>query len=246
MNVQRCIFGLLVAVTGAVLTTAAAGCRQKAPGYGVEQFNRLPSGREVWAIAPALNLSGQREVDPLLQADLAYQQLQHVRGLTVVPVNRVAEVYASLGIEQVQSAEQAAIVCDLLGCDALVVPTVTAYDPYNPPKFGAALQLFRAGQAHARAEGIDPRTLSRAATPPPDESLPRDAEFVQSVGVFDAANGSVREALLLYAQGRSDPVGPMGAKEYLASMERYCGFVYHELIEELLEAPRPGRVPGAL
>ena len=66
-----------------------------------------------------------------------------MHGLTVVPVNRVAEVYASLRIEKVQSAEQAAIVCDLLGCDALVVPTMTAYDPYNPPKMGASLQVFR-------------------------------------------------------------------------------------------------------
>jgi hypothetical protein len=30
----------------------------------------------------------------------------------------------------------------------------------------------------------------------------------------------------------------MGAKEYLVSMERYCGFVYHELIGQLLKARR--------
>jgi hypothetical protein len=217
---------------------AAGGCAEKAPAYGVEEPNRLERRREVWAVAPALDLSGQREVDPLLQADIAYQQLQHVRGLTVVPVNRVAEVYATLRIDKVQSAEQAALVCDLLGCEALVVPTVTAYDPYDPPKFGAALQLFRKPASFGRAEGVDPRALSRAASPPPGESLPQAAEFEQAVGMFDAANGSVREALFRYARGRNDPVGPLGAKEYLVSMERYCGFVYHELIGELLSRGR--------
>src|SRR5256885_5949186 len=115
------------------LVMGAAGlcgaCAQKDPEYGREFVQSLPPHRrEVWAVAPAINLSGQREVDPLLQADLLYQQVQQVRGLTVVPVNRVVEVYAGLGIEQVQSAEQASLVCDLLGCDALLVPTVTAFD----------------------------------------------------------------------------------------------------------------------
>ncbi len=59
--------------------------------------------------------------------------------------------------------------------------------------------------------------------------------------MFDAANGSVREALLLYAQGRNDPLGPMGEKEYLASMDRYCGFVYHTLIGDLLDRERQKR-----
>ena len=243
MNVRRYVNGLVFASAVITAVAGAGGCAEKAPVYGVEQARELLSARrQVWAIAPALNLSGQAEVDPLLQADIAYQQLQQVRGLTIVPVNRVAEVYASLRIDKVQSAEQAALVCDLLGCDALVVPTVTAYDPYNPPKFGASLQMFRRPESYARPDAVDPRALSRAAAPPPDESLPRDdAEFVQSVGVFDAANGSVREALFAYAQGRNDPAGPLGAKEYLVSMERYCGFVYHELIGDLLVAARPGK-----
>ena len=233
MNIQGPTSMAILAILAAV---AAAGCQEKAPVYGVEGVDRLGARPEVWAVAPALDLSGQREVDPLLQADIAYQQLQQVRGLTVVPVNRVAEVYASLRIDRVQSAEQAALVCDLLGCDALVVPSVTAYDPYNPPKFGAALQLFRRPGSYGRDEQVDPRALSRAASPPPDASLPGAgaAEFEQAVGVFDAANGSVRAALSRYAAGRSDPAGPLGAKEYLVSMERYCGFVYHELVGQLL------------
>ena len=56
--------------------------------------------------------------------------------------------------------------------------------------------------------------------------------------MFDAANGSVREDLASYVEGRHEPLGPLGAKEYFVSMERYCGFVYHELIAQLLRERR--------
>jgi hypothetical protein len=221
-----------------------SGCAEKDLPYGTEYVRRLPNnGRSIWAVAPAINLSGQREVDPLLQADLVYEQVQQVRGLTVVPVNRVVEVYVALGIDQVNSAEQAALVCDLLGCDALLVPTVTAYDPYNPPKLGASLHLVRKPGSYARPANVDPRELARAASPPADQSLPAaaDAPFVQAVGVFDAANGSVREALFGYAKGRNDPMGPMGPREYLVSMDRFCGFVYQSLTGDLLRTMRRRR-----
>jgi len=58
--------------------------------------------------------------------------------------------------------------------------------------------------------------------------------------MFDAANGTTRDAVLAYAAGRNDPVGPMGSKEYFASMERYCGFVYYELIADVLRQKSKG------
>jgi hypothetical protein len=70
---------------------------------------------------------------------------------------------------------------------------------------------------------------------------PRGAEFVQAVGMFDAANGTTRDALLAYAAGRNDPLGPMGPREYLASMDRYCGFVYAQLTADLLRQARAAR-----
>lgn len=227
---MRSIIGL------ALLSAVVPGCQPKKE-YGTEAQVYLPGQhRQVWAVAPAVNLSGE-EVDPLLQADDLYEQLQQVHGLTVVPVNRVMQVFAALQISKVQSAEQANLVCQELGCDALVVPTVTIYDPYDPPKFGAAVQVFRKGQTELAAN-VDVHQLSRAATPPPTAPLPPPglAAFKQSVGVFDATNGSVRQRLSDYADGRHDPVGPMGQREYLLNMDRYCGFVYHELIVDLLRS----------
>jgi hypothetical protein len=233
------IFGAAFCV---VSVATLGGCAPKDPPYGTEYIRKLPrDARATWAVAPAINLSGQHGVDPLLQADLVYEQVQQVGGLTVIPVNRVVEVYAGLGIEQVQSAEQAALVCDLLGCDALLVPTITAFDPYDPPKLGASLHLFRKPGTYARPANVDPRELARAASPPVEQSIPQDGAFLQAVGMYDAANGSVRDALFAYAKGRNDPVGPMGAKEYLVSMDRYCGFVYQSLTGDLLRSMRQHR-----
>lgn len=214
----------------------AVGCQPKEK-YGTEAQVFLPGEhRQVWAVAPAVNLSGQ-EVDPLLQSDDLFEQLQQVHGLTVVPVNRVAQVLAALQIARVQSPQQATLVCEQLGCDALVVPTVTIYDPYDPPKVGASLQIFRKGETQL-PPNVDVHELSRAAAPPPGVPLPppQQAGFKQSVGIFDSANGSVRDRLTVYAQGRHDPLGPLGTREYLLNMDRYCGFVYHELIVDLLRS----------
>lgn len=226
-------------ICGCVILLTVIGCQKKKPEYGVEQRLALPgSVRQTWAVAPVLNVSGQREVDPILQADLIYGQLQQVAGLNVLPVNRVVDVFNSLRIAQVQSQEQANLVCQYLGCDALVVGTVTAYDPFDPPKMGASLALFRRSGAVAGTR-VDPTVLARQAAPPADVPM-TVGDFVQVVGMFDASNGSTRAELLDYAKGRNDPSGPFRERGYLVEMDRFAGFVYHNLIAELLDKPGIG------
>src|SRR5256885_2979584 len=186
--VGLCLLGLCI---------ADAGCTKPDPVYGHEQTKSLATRRrQIWAVAPVINLSGEKGVDPFLQADLVFQQLQQVHGVTVIPVNRVAEIYATLRIERIASPEQAALVCDLLQCDGLVVPTVTIFDAYNPPKFGGAMHLFVKPSAYMRAQNVDPRELARRATPKEIDPIPSaNGNIVQAVGMFDAANGTVRERL---------------------------------------------------
>jgi hypothetical protein len=215
---------------------ALMGCAHPEPPYGREGRIILAANKpQSWAVAPAINLSGQRGVDPLLQADLLYQQLQQVQGLTVIPVDRVVPVLVSLGVDQIRSPEEAAIVCDLLKCDGLIVPTVTAYDPYNPPKVGASLQLFTKPNSYSRPENVDPRELVRRTRPAGEPGVPASPNFIQSVGMFDAANGTTRDALKRYAAGRYDPKGAYKEQEYFVSMDRYTGFVYRQLIEGVLD-----------
>ena len=232
---------------------ALVGCA-KPSSYGIERRIAAPvTSPQVWAVAPAVNLSGEEGVDPLLQADLLYGRLQNVHGITAVPVNRVAEAYLVLGIGGISSPADAAQVCEVLGVDALVVPSVTLYSPYDPPTMGASLQVFAAtGGAlrSGRLAGADAvRGLSRTASadsaeqmlPPPGTA---GSQMVQQVGVFDARDGSVRRAADRYAHGRHDPEGPGGGRDVFLVMDRYAGFVYHALLADLMDEIARRRIAG--
>lgn len=212
-----------------------AGCSPNPPPYGRERALFAPKyAPRTIAVAPAINLSGVAAPDPLLQADIVYQQMQSVRGITVIPVNRVVQVCAGLGIRNIDSFEQAVAVCEALGADALAVPTITAFDPYDPPKMAASLQLFIA-KYRDRDGKLDVRALSRQATEPQVQSLPKNADFIQAARLFDAAAGSTRDRIRSYASGRNDPTGPLGEREFYLNMDRYSAFVWHELIDEILD-----------
>lgn len=232
-------FSLPAVCIAACVTIIGCG-GQSTPPYGIEQPLSLPGNvRQTWAVAPVINDSGQKNVDPILQADLVYQQLQAVQGLNVIPVNKVVELYNTMRIDRVASDEQASLICDVLGVDALLIATVSIYDPYDPPKMASSLNLFRRG-SYRRPINVDIRELARRATPTTSPVRPPSTGFVQVVGMFDSANGSVRAEALRYAQGRNDPSGPYRQRIYLIEMDRYSGFVYHTLIRELLARPQLG------
>lgn len=226
---RRRMLGALACAT--LLLPGCAG--EEKPQYGREVPLMIPGTvRQTWAVAPVIDLSGN-QIDPILQADLVFNQLQQVDGVNAIPVNRVVEIYQSLRLAQVESEEQAAIVCDLLGVDGLLVTTITLYDPYDPPKLGASMALLRRG-GYRRAMDVDPRELVRRAAPPPS-ATPNQPRFVQSVGMFDASNGSTRDAVLRYAAGRADPESPLKSRIYFLEMDRYCSFVYHSLLGQMLQ-----------
>ena len=221
-------------LTLAALALLAAGCAERAVPYGHESISYAPRyGPRSIAVAPCVNLSGQSQPDPLLQADLVFQELQQVRGLTAVPVNRVVQVMSGLGLRSIDSTEQAWAICDALGVDSLLLPTITAFDPYDPPKFGGSVQIFVRKSTNRGGE-IDPRQLSRRATGGEVQPGDRNADFIQAAEMFDAAAGSTRDRVDNYASGRIDPAGALGAKEFYLNMDRYAAFAWHALIEDAL------------
>ncbi|MGF1634676.1 MAG: hypothetical protein ACFCVE_12555 [Phycisphaerae bacterium] len=236
MSIAKRLFAATFTVVLAASMLTLAGCQSKVPQYGREARLALPAGMQrVWAIAPAQNISGEAGVDPLLQADILYSHVEQISGVTAVPVNRAAEVMAALGLRRIESLEQAQIICELLGVDGIIVPTVTLFDPYDPPRFGVSLQVFESTRATTLGTGnLDPRELARMAAPTDIEPLSLPADFRQKSGVFDATNGSTRDAVAAYAAGRNDPTGPVGVRAYFLDMERFCGFAYHELLSGLV------------
>ncbi|MEM7807407.1 MAG: hypothetical protein AAF561_04790 [Planctomycetota bacterium] len=233
---------LVLSLLAAGLMTG--GCQQNR--YGIERSIALPPATpaQVWAVAPAVNLSGEAGVDPLLQADLLFKNLQAVGGITALPVNRVAEAYLLLGINGITSPADAAAVCELLGADALVVPSVTLYNPYDPPTMAAAIQVFPARGSLLRPVSLPDadavRGLTRTASANTAEvALPSPSaagrQMIQQVGVFDARDGSIRRAAQQYASGRFDPSGPSGDRYVFLVADRYSSFVYHALLSGLMD-----------
>ncbi len=209
----------------------AGGCGRK-----LKQPDVLASpypGVRLWAVAPLANESGVSAVDAYRVADLFTQQVQQVDGINTVPVNRVVLAMRHAGLEAVRSSADAMQLIQLLEVDALVVGTVTAWDPYPPPTLGMAVLLFARSGDHA--SGVDPRELVRATSSDvaPGELGPPGA-IAQAAGIFDGRNNETLAWLEAFATGRIEPDEPFGADVYLMDMELYTQFVSYRLIHDLL------------
>src|SRR5690606_2123679 len=114
----------------------------------------------IWAVAPLTNESGVSTMDALRLSDVLADEAQRVQGLAVLPVQRGLDAMRAMNLGQVQSPEEARALAQLVGADAILVGTIGAYDPYDPPKLGMALQLFEA--SGRTGSSLDTRTLSTA------------------------------------------------------------------------------------
>ena len=227
-------------VTGWVV---AGGCAKRltppvvlARTTHLDQFQgQATRRRQLWAVAPFANESGVSTVDTHRIADLFTQELQGVVGIDTIPVNRVIFAMRHIGMTAVTSPAEARQLARALGADAIVVGTVTVYDPYPPPTLGAAVQLF-ATDPRGSAIDLDPKELTRAARDPFTAAGPvgPDMAIAQAAGVFDASNHQTLAWLGSYAAGRTEPDAPFGPDIYLMNMKLYTQFVSFRLIHDLL------------
>jgi hypothetical protein len=223
---------------------ALAGCsllgEKKAPPPPIE-FPMVAPYAEVrtLAIAPAINLSGSRDFDPLVVSDTLFAELQQVRGLNVLPLNKTLMVMQRLGVRSLDDPRLVQRVAELLGADGLIVPAVTAYDPYNPPTVGMILQLYTPPEA--------PRFTATTARPNVPTAAPDAAgrggaaggqPVAQVNGVFNATNQSVLHELHDFAAGRTEYDSALGDKKFLVDIDSYMRFVCHAMIRRLLEVER--------
>lgn len=229
---------LLVALSAAL---SGCGARFADPSTIVSPLG----GARLWGVAPFANESGTSVVDTPQIADSFMQEAQQVEGIDVIPVNRVIRAMRDLGLEQITSPADAGTVMNVLDLDALVVGTVTAYDPYRPMTLGLAVQLYARPPAGRRGE-LDSRTLTHstgfAAAPGAFGPAPPVAS---AAGVFDAANHRTLRQLTEYAVGRTEPSDPAGLDLYLLSMDWYAQFVCYRLLHDLLLVEPIGPDPVA-
>jgi len=194
--------------------------------------------RRIWAVTALRNESGSLEADGLRMADHLAQQLENVPKVDVLPINRTIAAMQSLKLTQVDSLNQAVALMETLGADGLVVGTITAYDPYDVPTLGLAIELYT--NRGPDVMGLDTAKLRRASTSGPEQAGPQVPASHQPVsvvsGFYRASDGRVRRTMQHYARDK----GPIEDRDawhrYRVSMDLYSQFVAYVISERLMAA----------
>jgi hypothetical protein len=193
---------------------------------------------QLWAVAPLRNESGSAYADGLMLADSLVQQFEGAPGVDVLPVNRTLAAMAALEMDAPASPKDALKLMGTLGADALVVGTITAYDPYDPPKLGLALELY----TRRRPQGAPLTDLRKLVRQPVGQGMPTSVQLSRQPvalvsAVFDAGDVTSIELLDRYIQGRGpDTDDHQTARLHRISMDLFSQFVSHVMSRRLLEA----------
>ncbi len=238
----RPLLGLFWAI--ALLGCAGGGEVLEAPGVLRSPYPPR-GGDRLFAVVPPRNESGTSSADVLRIADALAASITEVEGLRALPTNRVLDAMRALEIGVIDDPSQARALAEALGVDALVLGSLTAYDPYDPPVLGLSLAIYeRTGVSGG--SGFDPRILSRQATEYAyfPRSSRADAPSSSVALHLDGRNHAVLQRVRAYARGRHDEDSALGWRRYLASMDLYERFAAHAAIEALLDKER-GRLRRA-
>jgi hypothetical protein len=214
---------------------ASAGCARQAKLDRPSALQSPYPGPKLWAVVPLRNESGTTLVDTVRLADKLTQALAETDGVTIMPVNRVLAAMQARDMTDVASVADAMQLMQTLGADGLIVGTLHAWDPYEPPKIGATIALF-SRRATSGGDQVDSRKLTYAATSDrPGATVTHRQPVAQAGGYYDAANHDVLASLQDYAIGRTPTESPSGWRRYLLSMDLYSEFVSYTLARQLLE-----------
>lgn len=242
--------GLIVRwILGGMLSvglTLAGGCEMlghKKPEFTPPLSTMAPydmsQGEVLWAVVPLANETGTELIDPLLISDKLVAAAEEVEGVRTVPLNRTLVAMRALEISRITDPGQIRKLASAMGVDGVLVGSITAWDPYDPPTLGLSLALY-ANPGRVADGSLDTRALSKSPTDmaPGAQSgySSRPASVVSAH--LDARDHAVLSKLKDYATGRHDPASALGWHRYTASMDLYTQFAAHELVAELLDKER--------
>jgi len=228
---------LAMIIAAAFVGLVPGGCASRPdlvpPGVVVSPY----AADAALAVIPLRNESGASFVDSDAVTDKIIAALSQARGLRCLPLNRTIEAMRALELTAVTTPIQAQQVARAMGVDGIVVGTITAYDPYNPPVFGVSLALFAQPSLGGGGGGPldDPRILSFQATDAGytggSSNEPTSVESVH----LDARHHDVLLAMQRYARGRKDAGTALDWRVYTASMDLFTQFGAHEAVRGLLD-----------
>ncbi len=218
-----------------VLLFSGIGCQRA--NYVVEPA-RLANdafGPLIIAVAPAINVSGSSDLDPNRVADLMAGELSYVDMVDVIPVSRVLAVLTDQERRRIESPAHALEVARILGADAILVFSVTEYDPYDPPVVGISAQLY--GRTRFGLARFNPQRESRRGSPSPDIGFISPlAPIAQAQRVFNATHEWGSSEVQRFARMRCADCGPLGWRKYVASQQAYVRFCCYKTLESLMSA----------
>lgn len=195
-------------------------------------------GDVLFAVVPVRNDSGTTVFQPDEISDAIVRAASSVPGIRCLPLNRTIAEMRGLGLREITSPADLEAIAEAMNVDGLIVGTVTAYDPYNPPTLGLALALHAGNPVFAA--GPELGEIRAAVTDPqmPEGSMYVETPVASMSEVFAGRNHAVQMEVRRYAQGRIDPGAPRGWQTYLASMPLYTDFVAHAALSRLLDQER--------
>lgn len=234
-------------VAAAILVTLTIGlpaCASRKPDLAAPAAQIAPydasRGTPVWAVVPLRNESGTSLVDELEVSDRVVAAIAQVEGLRVVPLNRTLGAMAQLNMAEPQSPTQLRQLAEHMNVDGIVVGSITAWDPYDPPTIGVALALYvPPGRLGARPEPVidtqklvfQPTDYQYFASP----SAMSDAPASVVSEHLDARNHAVLMRLKRFAAGRNEPDSAYGWRVYVVSMDRYAEFAAWAAVGRLID-----------
>lgn len=231
------VFAALSALLGGLLSGCAPKRTLFPPTALIAPYD-TSEGDALWAVIPPRNESGTTAVDTRSVGDAIVQACETTRGVRCLPLNRTIEAMRTMQLEEIRSPADAEQLAVLLGADAIIAGSVTAYDPYEPPILGLSLALYaRPGSLIAqRRDVVDPYSMTRSYS----DTQFRGSNFLGSPNtvaseILDARDHSVLMVLRDYAEGRSDKESALNWRVHLASMDLYTRFAAHQTVRRLLD-----------
>jgi len=188
------------------------------------------------AVAPAINQSGSLDFDPARFGDRMATELSYADGVSVIPVSRVLAALSASGHERVRSRTHALELARAVGADAILVFSVTDYDPYDPPRIGVSAQLYGSSSG-PNAGSLDPTALSRwgRLASARDPQRPRRRNVVaETQKVFDASHDAIVRDIKRYASIRGADDSPFGWRRYVVSQQEFIEYCCFATIRALL------------
>ncbi|MFO0831768.1 MAG: hypothetical protein U0637_07970 [Phycisphaerales bacterium] len=193
-------------------------------------------GEVLWAVAPLRNESGASVVDENLLTDRVIGAIEEVQGVRCLPLSRTLAAMDALQMRSIRSPGDARALAGAMGAEAIVVGSVTAYDPYTPT-LGLSLGLYPRSGAPGALSPLDPHSLSRSTTEGSITSTayPLDRPVAVVSERWDAKNNQVLADVQAFSQGRMKQKSAMGWRRYLASMDLFSEFASYRAVDALLQ-----------